>query len=110
MTSNGTTRLKLHGNPNTICSQRVTTILLEKGIPFEVIPVDFSKKEQKSPEYLALQPFGKVPVLEDNGFFVYESRAIARYLATKYADQGPKLMPDRNDLKKYALFEQVCDS
>jgi len=58
--------------------------------------------------YLEMQPFGKVPVLEDDGYFVYESRAMCKYLAKKYADQGPKLIPADEDLKAYGLFEQVC--
>jgi glutathione S-transferase len=99
--------LKVHGSPYSTCNERVLLILHEKGVPYERITLDFEKAEQKAPEYLKLQPFGKVPVLEDDGFFVYESRAIVRYLAMKYAGQGTKLMPDPNDLKAYALFEQV---
>lgn len=58
--------LKLHGFPLSTCTNRVRTVLLEKGVEVEFIPVDLSKGEQKSEVYLnKLHPFGKVPVLED---------------------------------------------
>ncbi|KAK7044188.1 hypothetical protein VNI00_007908 [Paramarasmius palmivorus] len=97
--------LKLYSHPNSTCGLRVATVLYEKQIPYEFYPVDFAKGEHKTPEYLEKQPFGQVPYIDDDGFILYESRAIARYLASKYASQGPKLIPDASDLKKTALFE-----
>jgi glutathione S-transferase len=99
--------IKLHGSPYSTCNQRVATVLLEKNVPFEQVTIDFAKAQHKSPEFLKLQPFGKVPVLEDDGFVVFESRAIARYIAKKYAGQGTKLIPDEKDVKGYGKFEQV---
>ncbi|KAJ7503737.1 glutathione S-transferase [Mycena galericulata] len=85
----------------------VAMVLAEKQIPFELIPVDLAAGEQKKPEFIEnLSPFGQVPCIDDDGFIVYESRAIARYLAEKYADQGPALIP--TDLKKRAMFEQAA--
>ena len=63
--------------------------------------------QHKSEEFRELQPFGKIPALEDDGYFIYESRAIIKYLAKKYAGQGTKLIPAEDDVKSYALFEQV---
>ncbi len=56
------------------------------------------------------QPFGQIPCLDDNGFLVYESRAIARYLAAvKFPEKGASLMPlTSEDPKKYAEFEQAA--
>jgi len=99
--------IKLHGSALSGCNQRVVTVLREKGVPYEQITLDFAKGEHKAPDHLKIHPFGRMPVLEDDGFFVYESRAIAKYIAQKYAKQGAKLMPDTSDLKAYALFEQV---
>jgi glutaredoxin len=89
------------------CTQRVLTALYEKGVPYELITIDFSKAEHKSEKYMKLQPFGKVPVLDDDGFIMFESRAISKYIAKKYAGQGTSLMPAEDDLKAYGLFEQV---
>ncbi|KAF9001511.1 glutathione S-transferase [Cyathus striatus] len=100
--------LKLYGVPESTCAKRVAVVLHEKKVPYELISVDYKKGEHKTPEYLnKWQPFGQVPSLDDDGFIVYESRAIARYIATKYASQGtPELIP--LDLKKQALFEQAA--
>ena len=102
--------LKLHGVARSTCTQRVLTVLHEKGITdFELITVDFQKAEHKKEPHLSLQPFGKIPVLDDDGFILFESRAICKYLAEKYENQGTPLIPKRGDLKAYGLFEQVCD-
>lgn len=100
--------IKIHGAKQSTCTRRVLTALIEKGVPYELVPVNFAAAEHKSPAFLALQPFGKVPVLEDDGYFVFESRAMCRYIARKYADQGTKLMPAEGEIKAYGLFEQVC--
>ncbi|KAJ6535299.1 glutathione S-transferase [Mycena vulgaris] len=56
-------------------------VLTEKQIPFELVVVDMAKKDHKAPEYLAKHPFGQVPMIDAEGFVLYESRAICRYLA-----------------------------
>nr|B3FWR8.1 RecName: Full=Glutathione S-transferase hmp2; AltName: Full=Hypothemycin biosynthesis cluster protein hpm2 [Hypomyces subiculosus]ACD39752.1 glutathione-S-transferase [Hypomyces subiculosus]ACD39761.1 glutathione-S-transferase [Hypomyces subiculosus] len=97
--------IKLYGSA--MSTARVLVTLLEKELPYEHILVDISKGDQNKEEYLKLQPFGKVPVLDDNGFIMYESRAICRYLARKY-DSGTKLIPDVDDHEAYGRFEQGC--
>ncbi|KAJ7923094.1 glutathione S-transferase [Mycena leptocephala] len=84
----------------------VALALAEKQIPFEHVLVDLKAKEQKTPEFLAMNPFGQVPVIEDEGFILYESRAICRYLAEKYADQGAPLLP--KSFRERALVEQAA--
>ena len=97
--------LKLYGNPHSTCTNRVRTVLNELNVPFELVTIDFAKGEHKAPAFLAVQPFGQVPYIDDDGFKLFESRAIARYLALKYGGVG-KIIPDPKDLQKTALFEQ----
>jgi glutathione S-transferase len=62
------------------------------------------KGEQKNPDYVKLNPLGVIPVVDDDGFLVIESRAICRYLSNKYQNQGTQLVP--TDVKENGLFEQ----
>ena len=84
---------KLHGMPLSPNVVRVAAALNEKGLDFEIVPVDLRTGAHKQPEFLALNPFGQIPVLEDGGEVLYESRAINRYVATKYKSDGPDLLP-----------------
>ena len=63
---------------------RVMLTLEVKGLAYESKLLEFSKGENKSPEYLRLNPRGKVPTLKDGDFVVYESLAIMSYLDRKY--------------------------
>ncbi|KAJ6562184.1 glutathione S-transferase [Mycena capillaripes] len=99
--------LKLYCGPHAAGGSGVVAMVLaEKQIPFEHVLVDMANKEHKTPEFLAKHPFGQIPVIDDEGFILYESRAISRYLAEKYADQGTPLLPA--ELKEKALFEQAA--
>ena len=72
--------LKLYGSAMSFA--RVLVVILEKDLPYEHILIDIAKGDQKSEAYKKLQPFGKVPALEDDdGFLIFESRAICKYLA-----------------------------
>lgn len=72
-------------------SRPVWITLLEKGLEFEPIAVNMAKDGQFTPEFRALNPFCRIPVLVDNGFRVTESQAIMDYLDTKYPQ--PALLP-----------------
>ncbi|KAF8972268.1 glutathione S-transferase [Flammula alnicola] len=98
--------LKLYGSALSTCTRRVAVVLHEKQVPFEFHNVDLSKGEHKTPEYLKKQPFGQVPYIDDDGFILYESRAIAHYIATKYANQGTPLIP--TELQANAIFQQAA--
>ncbi|KAG8796552.1 hypothetical protein FRC12_019059 [Ceratobasidium sp. 428] len=101
--------IKLHGIQYSTCTRRVLTTAQEIGVKIELVPVDLAKGEHKTEEFIAKkQPFGIIPVLEDeDGFQIYESRAIARYLVVKYGN-GSSLLPPPTDIRKYALFEQAA--
>ncbi|KAK7302089.1 hypothetical protein RJT34_12968 [Clitoria ternatea] len=96
--------VKVYGPANAACPQRVLACLLEKDVEFELVHVALDQGQQKSPEFLLLQPFGQVPVVEDGDFRLFESRAIIRYYAAKYADRGPNLLG--TSLEEKALVEQ----
>jgi glutathione S-transferase len=81
---------------------RVRAVANELGLEFEVIEVDFGKGENKAAEFLELNPNAKVPVLVDNGFVLWESRAITGYLASQRPEHG--LYPD--EPKARALVDQ----
>ncbi|KAF9037606.1 glutathione S-transferase [Panaeolus papilionaceus] len=100
--------LKLYGQPLSTATRLAAVALVEKQVPFEFVVVDTTKLEHKTPEYLKIHPFGQIPYIDDDGFVLYESRAIARYIAEKYADQGtPELIPT-SSLHAKALFEQAA--
>jgi len=66
---------------------RVLLSLTSKGLAFETKEIHFSKGEGQSPEFLALNPHGQVPVLTDGDLTVYESGAILAYLDRKYPEK-----------------------
>jgi len=74
------------------------------GIEYSTKLVDLSKDEQKSDEYLAINPYGKVPALKDGDFVMAESAAIMRYMAREH---GSSLYP--KDLKEQAKCDQWMD-
>lgn len=100
--------LKLYGSPKSTCVTRVATVLIEKEVPFEFVVINMAAGEHKTPEYLKAQPFGQVPYIDDDGFILYESRAICRYIEAKYPNQGISLVP--TELKANALFEQAASN
>ncbi|KAJ8581821.1 glutathione S-transferase [Rhizopogon salebrosus TDB-379] len=98
--------VKLYGFPLSTCTRLVALVCKEKEIPYELISVNLAKGEQNAPEFVAKQPFGQVPYIDDDGFILYESRAISRYLSKKYQGQGTELIP--TDPQAEALFEQAA--
>jgi glutathione S-transferase len=72
-------------------SDRVKILLHEKGLAYERVTLDLKKMEQKRPEFLKLNPYGKVPVINDNGKILFESCIINEYLDEQYPN--PPFMP-----------------
>ena len=74
--------LHLYYHPRSTFSRRVRVALLEKQIEHEATVVDLATGEHRKPAFLALNPYGRVPVIDDDGFVLYESAAILSYLET----------------------------
>jgi glutathione S-transferase len=97
--------MKLYGFPPTRAIRALWT-LRELDLEFELVNVDLTKGEHRRPEFLAVNPAGKVPVLVDGDLVLTESVAIALYLAEKYPDKGllPAGLQPRADVNKWLLF------
>jgi glutathione S-transferase len=97
--------MKLYGFGPTR-SLRALWSLKELGVDFEFISVNLPAGEHKSPEFLAINPAGKVPVLVDNGIVVPESAAIVLYLAEKYPEKHlmPNTLADRAEAYRWIMF------
>ena len=75
--------MKLYSVPPSPSSKRARVCAAELGISLELATLDFAKGEQRSPDYLALNPMGKVPTLSDGSFVLWESMAILYYFAAQ---------------------------
>ncbi len=76
--------ITLHGFPLSGHSHRVQLALSLMGLPHQVVQVDLKNGAHKTPAFRKLNPFGQVPVLDDDGTTLFDSNAILVYLATKY--------------------------
>ncbi len=83
--------MKLFQHPFSTTSIKVRALIEELGLECELVTIDLMKGENKKPEFLARNPNGKIPTLEDEGFHVWESNAISCYLAALKPERG--LMP-----------------
>ena len=83
--------LKLYDFKSSPNCQRVKVVLEEKKIPYETVNVDLRAGAQKTPDYLKINPYGKVPAIVDGDTVLYESCIINEYLDEKYS--SPRLMP-----------------
>src|SRR5688572_24506838 len=79
--------MKLYIHPMPSNARRARLVALHLGLTPEQITVDLATGKQKSPEYLALNPNGKVPTLVDGDTIIWESLAIAQYLCEKTPGQ-----------------------
>ena len=101
--------LKLYDYPDCPFCQKVRVVLAEKDLEYEKIFVDLRKQEQKLPEFLRLNPYGKVPVLVDEDEVVYDSTIINEYLEDEYP--LPRLMPeDSQGRARVRMLEDYCDN
>jgi glutathione S-transferase len=101
--------LKLYDYPDCPFCQKVRVVLAEKDLEYEKVFVDLRKQDQKAPEFLRMNPYGKVPVLEDEDEIIYDSTIINEYLEDEYP--LPRLMPEDSQARaKVRLLEDYCDN
>src|ERR1700731_1292235 len=89
---------------------RTTWAIEELGVPCERVRVDFQKKETRTPQFLAMNPNGRVPLLVVDGKPIFESTAILLYLAETYGvDKGLYAKPglDRAEQLKWIVWANV---
>jgi glutathione S-transferase len=98
--------MKLYGFPLSPFVRKVLVFALEKDIPVEVVPVS---PTHPSEEFLAASPYGKIPAIDDDGFKLADSTAIAVYLDAKYPDRT--LIPAEPKARARAVwFDEVADT
>ena len=82
--------------------------LEEAGVEYDLTYIDFSKNEQKDPEYMELNPNGRIPTIVDrsnNNFAVFESGAILWYLAEKYGKFLPEDADKKSETLQWLMFQ-----
>ena len=84
---------------------RAIWICEELGVPYEIVPVDFSAEYRKTPEWRAMNPVGKVPAMTDGDMQMFESCAMMQYILDRYGDG--RLQPARSDAE-YPHYLQWC--
>ena len=103
-------KVTLYSNPMSR-GRTVQWLLDELGAPYEVKLIDLAKGEQKTPQYLAINPMGKVPAIVHRGGVVTEAAAICVYLADAFPQAGlaPKLDdPKRGTYLRWIFFGVGC--
>lgn len=101
--------MKVYGHPWSLNTRKTLMTLAEKGHDAELVVVALPLGEQKLPAHVARHPWGRVPVLDDDGFVVYETRAINRYLDARL--DGPRLVPaDPRGVARAEMWMNVADA
>ncbi len=101
--------IKIYHVPRTR-SIRVIWTCEELGLDYELIPVDFSVEYRSSPEWRALNPVGKVPVMIDGDLVVFESGAMVQYLLDRYGEgrlQPPLGTPEHAIYLQWSWFAEA---
>ena len=85
--------IQLYGNAISGHVHRVRLFLTMLGLPFEIVELNLRQREHRTPEFLARNPFGQVPVIEDGDVTLADSNAILVYLNERYAADPARWMP-----------------
>ncbi|MEA5517086.1 glutathione S-transferase family protein [Nodularia sp. UHCC 0506] len=97
--------LKLYGGARSRASI-IQWYLEELAVPYEFVMLDMQAGEHKQPEYLKINPMGKVPAIVDGDFQLWESGAILLYLADKYS-KTPLSPEERGIFSQWVLFSNA---
>jgi glutathione S-transferase len=121
--------IKLYHSPRTR-SVRIYWLLEELGLPYELVPIAFAPEALKSPDYLQINPLGKVPSIQDGDLTMFESGAILEYVLETYgngrlapapgtAARGPFLqwvhfgeataLPPLGDMAQHMIFKPEAE-
>ncbi|VXC33295.1 Disulfide-bond oxidoreductase YfcG [Pseudomonas sp. 8AS] len=84
---------------------KVSIALEELGLPYRVHALSFDKQEQKTPEFLRINPNGRIPAIVDDGFAVFESGAILIYLAERAGQLLPADAKGRSRAIQWLMFQ-----
>jgi len=95
--------IRLYDSQTSPNCHRVKIVLEEKQLPYELMPVDLKEGEQKKPDFLRLNPYGKVPVIIDGETVLYESCIINEYLEEHYPDR-PLMPKDRAERARIRIL------
>jgi glutathione S-transferase len=99
--------MKLYQLPFSPACQKVVAVAHEVGMHLELAAVEIFKGEARSPAMLAKNPNGKLPILEDGDFVLWESTAMLAYIATKAGrtDLAPTTPRERADVDRWTSWE-----
>jgi len=98
--------MKLYGFPPSPNTRKVQAVAAHIGVPLEFEFVDITKGKSHTPEFLAINPVGRTPVLVDGSFRLWESNAIMQYIAGKKKnDLWPDDARTRADISRWQFWQ-----
>lgn len=99
--------MQIYADPITVNCRKVLAGLDLLGAPYELVHVDYFKAEQKSTDYMAINPNASLPALVDDDLVLWESNAILQYAADKVANEAayPRDAKVRADINRWLLWE-----
>ncbi|KAH7252820.1 thioredoxin-like protein [Fusarium tricinctum] len=98
----------LYGSLHSTCTQRVILVLAELGVKYEFTDIKLQEGEHKAKDYVrSYHPFGRIPVLDNEGLRIFESRAICRYLVAKYGRNSDLYLETDQSPEEVAHYEMA---